>query len=272
MSICKVSPAHLPLFFYVIFFTACHSGFAPQSGIAAKSVMTHAPTDPVNKEIRDEKGNPDLLGLCTRAGLEKAPYNSWFIKNYDDYAIDSATANQLKLTFSGKRFKIFMGTWCGDSRREVPRFYKILDYCGIDASAVQLIMVSDGDSTYKQSPGHEERGLDIIRVPDLIVMEDGKELGRVIESPVVSLEKDLLLLSAKEGYTPKYAGANRLVLLFREEKPETMEKQLPGLAARIRPLVRSSAELNGYARVMRTAGETKKADIILKINALIFPQ
>ncbi len=26
-----------------------------------------------------------------------------------------------------------MGTWCGDSRREVPRMYKILDYCQVKA-------------------------------------------------------------------------------------------------------------------------------------------
>jgi hypothetical protein len=185
--------------------------------------------------------------------------------------VDSATADRLKTFLAGKQIKIFMGTWCGDSRREVPRIFKILDYCGIDPSALQLIMVSDEDSVYKQSPGHEERGMDIFRVPDLIVSDRGREIGRIVESPVASLEKDLQSLTEGGAYTPKYPGADRLIKVFREEKLGKIEKELPELAARIRPLVHSPSELNVYAKVMRIAGEQRKSSIILKINTLIFP-
>lgn len=268
------------LFSYALLSASCHSKMVPQNSVAARNSINRTtaassstlPNRTLNKEVVDEKGNPQLLGICTRAALLQPPYNSWFVKNYDDYTLDSATANRLRISLTGRRLTIFMGTWCGDSRREVPRIYKILDYCGIDSSAVQLIMVSAADSAYKQSPGHEERGRDIFRVPDFIVQDQDRELGRIIESPVISLEKDLLLLAANEGYTPQYPGANRLMRIFREEEPAKMEEQLPELAARIRPLVHSSSELNGYARVMRTAGEHRKASIILKINALIFPQ
>jgi len=265
--------------FYTLLFISCHAKLVPQtstplsSGSAAVSPTRAAlpETGVLNKEIKDQQGNPQLLGKCTRARLEQAPYDNWFVKNYDNYRVDSVTANRLKISFTGKRFTLFMGTWCGDSQREVPRIFKILDYCGIDSSAIQLIMVSNADSVYKQSPGHEERGMDIFRVPELIVQDQDKELGRIVESPVGSLEKDLLTLAGGEAYTPRYPGANRLMHVFREEKLEKIEKQLPELAARIRPLVRSSSELNGYARVMRTAGEARKASIIFKINALIFP-
>ena len=254
------------LFFYAFLFASCHAKLAPQS-----STNPTSRNNVYNTEIKDEHGVPQLLGECTRSGLEQAPYNSWFDKNYTDYHVDSATADRLRATLKGRRFRIFMGTWCGDSRREVPRIFKILDYCGIDSSAIQLVMVSAGDSTYKQSPGHEERGMDIFRVPDLIVLGQGRELGRVVESPVGSLEKDLLALSTGETYTPHYPGADYLIHVFREEKIGQIEKELPELAARIKPLVHSPAELNGYARVMRTGGQTQKASIALQINALIFP-
>jgi hypothetical protein len=260
---------YIALFSYVLIFASCHAKLAPQSSTPPNSTALQSNT--LNKQIIDEHGFPELMGQCTRAALLQAPFNSWFVKNYDDYSVDSLTADRLRTSLAGLRFRIFMGTWCGDSRREVPRIFKILDYCGIDPSSVQLIMVSASDSTYKQSPGHEEKGMDIFRVPDLIVLDQGREIGRIVESPVISLEKDLAAVAGKGSYTPHYPGADRLMHVFREEKLATIEKELPALAARIKPLVHSPAELKGYARVMRTAGEERKASIILQVNALIFP-
>jgi hypothetical protein len=239
-------------------YISCHSRMFPRQSS-------------LNKETTDTQGNPELLGPCTKERLQQAPYNSWFVKNYQDYTVDSMTADQLKTRLSGMQFRIFMGTWCGDSQREVPRIFKILDYCGIPASSIQLIMVSDADSTYKQSPSHEERGLNIFRVPDLIVLDHGMETGRIIESPVSSLEKDLLTISGKEPYTPKYKGAAFLIHLFRVEKIEQIEGELPAIAGQIQPLVSSPGELRSYAHTMQAAGEKDKAGVALKLNALIFP-
>jgi hypothetical protein len=58
---------------------------------------------------------------------------------------------------------------------------------------------------YKKSPGHEEEGRQIIRVPTMIIEGVTVELGRIIEFPVVSLEKDLLRILRKDGYVPNYA-------------------------------------------------------------------
>jgi hypothetical protein len=250
--------SHILLLCYAISSAACHAHMVPQGST-------------LNKEIKDEGGKPQLLGKCTRGRLEQAPYDSWFVKNYTDYRVDSVTAEQIRAKLVDIRLKIFMGTWCGDSQREVPRIFKILDYCGADSSMVQLIMVSDADSTYKQSPGHEEKGLNIFRVPDLIVLDKGKELGRIVESPVQSLEKDLLALLDGEDYVPHYRGAALLVEVFKTRKRSKIEHELPELAARIKPLVRSPSELKSYAHVLRAAGEGEKAAIALQINELIFP-
>ncbi|HWK06034.1 MAG TPA: thioredoxin family protein [Puia sp.] len=250
--------SYMLLLCYTITYSACAPKLAPQA------------TTP-GQEITDERGKPQLLGKWSRQRLEQAPYDSWFIKNYSDYTVDSATANRLRSRLADKSVKLFMGTWCGDSQREIPRIFKILDYCGIDSGRVQLVMVSDADSTYKQSPGHEERGMNIFRVPDLIVLDRGKEMGRIVESPVQSLEKDLLALTGGENYTPHYEGAALLIKVFREEKRGRIERELPELAARIKPMVSSPSELKSYAHVLRAAGEPQKADIALQINALIFP-
>jgi len=43
-------------------------------------------------------------------------------------------------------------------------------------------------------------------VPTIIVYEKGKETGRIIETPVISLEKDLLAITSQQSYTPNYKG------------------------------------------------------------------
>ena len=256
----KVLFSYMLLFCYTTACLSCHTTSALQKG------------ETIKMEVKDQRGNPELLGTWTEDRLRQAPYDSWFVKNYADYTLDSLTADQLRGRLTGKNFLIFMGTWCGDSKREVPRMYRILHYCGIPPSSIQLIMVSDADSLYKQSPGHEERGRDIFRVPVLIVLDHGREQGRIIESPVSSLEKDLLSLANKEAYQPHYRGVSFLAQLFKKEKPASISGQLQVVSDELRPLVRSAGELASYARVLKAAGEGDKAAITLQLNALLFPQ
>jgi len=166
--------------------------------------MANQQTQPVNIESTDKKGNLILLGKCTRERLAQSPFDVWYTKNFEAYTVDSLTANQLKPLLKNKQFLLFMGTWCGDSRREVPRMYKILDYCQVKRSQIQLITLNNSDTAYKQSPGHEERGLNIRRVPTLLIYENHREVGRVVESPVTSLEKDLLAIVTGQPYEHRY--------------------------------------------------------------------
>lgn len=159
---------------------------------------------PVNIEAADKKGNLILLGKSTRERLAQPPFNGWYTTNYAAYTVDSNTANQAKSLLKNKRFLLFMGTWCGDSRREVPRMYKILDYCQVRPSRIQLINLNNSDTAYKQSPGHEEQGLNIRRVPTLLIYEGQREVGRIVESPVTSLEKDILAIVTGQPYEHHY--------------------------------------------------------------------
>jgi len=166
--------------------------------------MASQATQPVNIEATDKKGNLILLGKTTRERLAQPPFDVWYTKNYEAYRVDSNTAGQLKPLLKNKHFLLFMGTWCGDSRREVPRMYKILDFCGVKGSQIQLITLNNSDTAYKQSPNHEERGLNIRRVPTLLIYENQQEVGRVVESPVTSLEKDILAILSGQPYEHRY--------------------------------------------------------------------
>ena len=158
----------------------------------------------LNQISKDSRGNDMLLGKCTRTALLQSPFTDWFKPNYDSYVVDSFTCNFIKPLLADKTMTIFMGTWCGDSRREVPRVLKMLDCCGFPMNDLALVMVSNNDSLYKKSPQHEEAGQNIVRVPTIIVEQKGAEIGRIIEFPVTSLEKDLLTILRKEKYQPNY--------------------------------------------------------------------
>jgi len=224
-----------------------------------------------NKESTDSRGNLMLLGQCKRERLQQKPFSDWFIKNYNDYVVDSSTADKLRPMMQGKHFVIFMGTWCGDSKREVPRMFKIFDYCGIKSSQVDLIMLDNRDSAYKQSPDHEERGFNIHRVPDLIVFNDKKEIKRVVESPVVSIEKDLYAIINGDMYTPNYKAISFLIGLLNNKSSRDLENDLPALTNQIKPLVSGPAELNTYGYVLMAAKQMDKAKCIFDLNTRLYP-
>jgi thiol-disulfide isomerase/thioredoxin len=82
---------------------------------------------------------------------------------------------------------VVYGTWCGDSKREMPRFLKIIDAIGFPQDHITLIAV---DRTMELPPGiKKEYG--ITNVPTFIVSYRGMEMGRIIESPKTTLEGDL---------------------------------------------------------------------------------
>jgi hypothetical protein len=69
----------------------------------------------------------------------------------------------------------------------VPRFLKILDTTDYPEENLLMIAVD----SKKQASGLDITAYDIERVPTFIIYKEGKEIGRIIETPVQSLEADL---------------------------------------------------------------------------------
>ncbi len=227
--------------------------------------MTHS------QSYLDTRGNPMLLGAHAKADLQQPPYKEWFDKNYSDYSVDVTTIALMQLLVKHKQFEIFMGTWCGDSKREVPRMYKILENAGVQPSQIKLILVDNHDSAYKQSPGHEEQGKQIHRVPDLLVYDGKKEMNRIVESPVVSLEKDLLAILEISSYQPNYKGASWLLHLSEEKNTAAIMNDKTNTIAALQPLVRQSSELNSLGYTWMHTGAIDKALMAFELNALLYP-
>jgi thiol-disulfide isomerase/thioredoxin len=145
----------------------------------------------INKTKIDEKSQMEVLtGLCNRDGLKLNLFKSYYDTEYAAYTPDATTINNLKTFLANKNIKvvIVMGSWCGDSQEQVPRFYKIIDAIGFLDSNITLYSV---DRTKKTEKG-ETDNLNITLVPTFIFYKDGKEIGRITETPKETIEKDML--------------------------------------------------------------------------------
>jgi len=151
------------------------------------SIVTITAQD-INKTLIDStSGKPILIGLSNREAFVDTNFAWWFDSGYKFYRPDTNAIAQLKEVSTDYTITIVMGTWCSDSRREVPRFYKILDVLNYSDENIKLINV-DRD---KVGIDNGVDSLNIELVPTFIIYNKDDEIGRIIETPIESLEEDL---------------------------------------------------------------------------------
>ncbi|RBW55248.1 thioredoxin [Tenacibaculum sp. E3R01] len=155
---------------------------------------------PKKPATKDKDGN--LIGIATRKDFQQEPYGSdWFNDFYSYYEIEKATAQKLEKNLNGIKIKAFMGTWCGDSKREIPNFYKLLDEAKFNYKKLEMITVN----RQKKADGLE-KGFNIIRVPTFIFYKNGKEIGRFVEHAHdgSTIEDDILKIISGQPYKHPY--------------------------------------------------------------------
>lgn len=129
---------------------------------------------------------PVITGALTREQVLAIP--NWQIKADLAPPLDVAAAQGLAQVPPGATVHAIIGTWCSDSRREIPRLYQAMDVAGARVPFAYQLTGVDRD---KKSPGLT---IDVAYVPTFIVTREGKEVGRIIESAPNGIEKDLLSL------------------------------------------------------------------------------
>lgn len=142
------------------------------------------------QRVYDEKSQTDILvGACTREGILGCAFAEDYNIEYPAYQPVDSIVKQLKNRIGGLKCVIVLGTWCGDSKEQVPRFFKIIDQTGASFNKLQLYCVD----RQKEAPGMEiKTTYNIEKVPTFIFYRDDTEIGRIIETPKTTLEKDLL--------------------------------------------------------------------------------
>lgn len=212
----------------------------------------------------------NLLGSCSRDSLLTHPYKNWFELNYSSYLPDTNLIVKLRKALTSEiSLEIYFGTWCGDSKRDVPRLFKVLDAAHFSDRRIKLIGVDIGEN-YKQSPGGETAGKGIYRVATFRVLKNGVELGRITEHPVYTLEDDLHQILTRRDYQPNF-HAYKLINQWLLTKILTNPNiSLRGLAKQLKPLLISPSELNSCVQVLVAQNSFKEAIAVARMNAYVF--
>ncbi len=221
----------------------------------------------LNTEIVEQGKKPYLLGEIDKSGLNSSNYEHWFLSQFNDYHPDKVAIDKIRDELKKYEIIAFMGTWCGDSRREVPRFYKLLETANFPMDQLTMIAVSSKPNMYKQSPNHEERGLNIHRVPTFIFYKKGKEIGRIVESPIKSLEEDIVSI-INGNYQSNYQIVTEVNSIINDKDFYNKAQQL---IPKYKALAKNMYELNTYARLLTTQQKTEQAILVFKLNTMLFP-
>ncbi|KAA5827898.1 hypothetical protein FPF71_03390 [Algibacter amylolyticus] len=228
-------------------------------------------SQPLNHIELDTKGNEVLLGKIDKTGLTSHTFNSWFSKNYEAYLVNNAITKNLKDALKPYHIKVFLGSWCGDSKLEVPRFYKVIEAAKFPENQLEVIAVNNTKEAYKQSPNHEERGLNIHRVPTFIFYKNGKEINRIVEHPKETLERDILNIVTNNTYKPNYMTANYMDYLLNSKPIDSLKLNEANLVPRLAEFVKGSRELNTYGYSLLRSNQFEKALYVFDLNTKIFP-
>ncbi len=156
-----------------------------------------------NSDIKTQKdafGN--LVGIVEKKHFLQQPYSNWFVPKYEKYKVSDEAVKKLSKLLKGVKIKAFMGTWCGDSKRETPRLYKLLDKANFDYKNLEFIALD----RRKKTPKNLQKGYNIQYVPTFIFYKNGKEIGRFVEYAIDSTEKDIIrILNEDKTYKNPYS-------------------------------------------------------------------
>lgn len=230
-----------------------------------------ATAQPFNQEITKDDTST-LLGKINKDILLEGTYKEWFETNYNEYQPSKEYLSVLKNKLPTYTITAFFGTWCGDSREELPRFYKVLDEVQFPLVRLTTVAVSGERDYYKQSPGGEEEGLTIHRVPTFIFYKDGKEVNRIVEHPVNTFEADIAKILQQENYIPNYQAVTTVSFALTEMGLQKFQKKSKKLLPKLKKEAKSLSELNTYSNVLFYSEQKEEAIAVAKLNTLLYPE
>ena len=221
----------------------------------------------------DDDNEKHLLGKINRAAFSDTLYSLWFDANYENYQIDdSIISKPTTMAPEDIKIKIFMATWCGDTKRNMPRFLKVIDQLDIKASQIEYYAMDARRDNYKQTHGDFEKGMNIHRVPTFIIEHDNHEVGRIVEHPMNTLEMDLIQILNGYGSDPRYKAVDYINQLHEDQGLDYLIANKEDILAHINDNLRtiSVGDLNTYGFVLLNSDRVDLATYVYELNTMLY--
>ncbi len=136
--------------------------------------------------------NADIIGKTTSEEVrEQHKIFDIYTKRYKP---NSESLKYLTEIQDSVQIYVLFGTWCHDSKKQIPAFMKTVEL----AQNPLIIVEYTGVSRKKKEPNELLERWMIKRTPTFIIFRNGQEYGRIIEEPVHSMEQDLVSILQSE--------------------------------------------------------------------------
>lgn len=117
-------------------------------------------------------------GIITKYALINDSSFAWYASSQKIYTPLEDAVNALRAATTGKiHIVLFGGTWCEDTQFILPKFFALQEKSGFPDAGISFFAVDRS----KKTIGGVADAFKITNVPTIIVMKDGKEIGRVVE-------------------------------------------------------------------------------------------
>lgn len=140
----------------------------------------------------EQSGQTMFVGRCSFDDITDEASFDWFTMSSNNYNPEAIIIEELKKGLPSCQLYIFMGTWCEDTHNLLPKLYKtmLLSRCYTNYKMY-------GVDRNKKSKDNEQEEFKVTNVPTIIVMKNGEELGRIVETTKGTIESDLLKILEK---------------------------------------------------------------------------
>ena len=137
--------------------------------------------------IPDERAKV-LKGIINRSILESDTSFKWFKENMKWGQADTSAIAAFRQHAHDFTMVVFGGTWCEDTQNLWPVFFRLVDHSNYPEKNITLIAVD----RKKQTIRNLSQQFKITNVPTFIVLQNGKEIGRVTEyGKINAIDKEL---------------------------------------------------------------------------------
>ncbi len=155
--------------------------------ILAIFVSMHTQAQGTFDKAINDRNELVYTGQFTFTDLQQEESFKWMTEGVDAYQPNAEDISYLEGELNKYQLVVFMGTWCEDSHNLIPKLYKVLDATGYPLQTLTLY----GLDREKKGKGTAHEEYKVLYVPTIIVLSEGKEIGRITETVRKSVETDL---------------------------------------------------------------------------------
>jgi thiol-disulfide isomerase/thioredoxin len=145
-------------------------------GSSNQILVTEKPLN-LYQTLPDATEKKALVGIISKEAITNDTAFAWYQTNLKYFKLDSGTVQTIRAKKDKIHLVLFIGTWCHDSQQLVPKYFETLKAANVDDSHLTIV----GTDRSKKTIAGLHDAFHITNVPTIIVLQNGKEIGRIIE-------------------------------------------------------------------------------------------